>query len=159
MDIIFSRRGHVYVAIADQRKTNDKEVNLYVISTVEESKIVEYYVNELNTFRFRVIGNDLFDGEKCINKIEEKYKHNIEITPNEAIYFSLAPVMTKNGNVEENIQRTLNILFTLNELNVSTKNLCYAVQWLLVDKFISGKNIAEISEMTNIDVSELEELF
>ena len=132
----FSKRGHIYVAITDQKKPNNKEVNLYVLSTVEKSKIVEYYVNKLNTFRYEVIGNDLFDGEKIINEIEEKYKSNNIITPKEAIYFALAPVMTKNGNIEENIQRTLNILFTLNELTVSTKNLCYAIQWLLVDKFM-----------------------
>jgi hypothetical protein len=132
----FSKRGHIYVAITDQKKPNNKEVNLCVLSTVEKSKIVEYYVNKLNTFRYEVIGNDLFDGEKIINEIEEKYKSNTIITPKEAIYFALAPVMTKNGNIEENIQRTLNILFTLNDLSVSTKNLCYAIQWLLVDKFM-----------------------
>lgn len=61
---------------------------------------------------------------------------NNVITPKEAIYFSLAPIMTKNGNIEENIQRVLNILFTLEELLPSTKSLCYAVLWLLVDKFM-----------------------
>jgi len=135
-DDTFSQRGHSYVAIIDQKKSNNKEVNLCVISTAEKSKIVSYYVNKLNTFRYEVFGNDLFDGEKIINEIEEKYKLKKIITPKESIYFSLAPIMTKNGDIEENIQRVLKILFTLDELHPSTKSLCYAVLWLLIDKFL-----------------------
>lgn len=74
----FSRRAHSYVAITDQKKKNRKEVNLYVISTVEESKIVSYYVNELNTFRYRVIGNDLFDGEKIIMKLKKNITRTLK---------------------------------------------------------------------------------
>ena len=44
--------------------------------------------------------------------------------------------MTKDGNIEENIRRVLNILFTLDELFSSTKSLCYVILWLLVDKFV-----------------------
>ena len=68
--------------------------------------------------------------------MEEKYKLEKIITPKEAIYFSLAPIMTKDGNIEENIRRVLNILFTLEDLPLSTKSLCYAILWLLVDKFV-----------------------
>ena len=135
-DDTFSQRGHSYVAITDQKKSNSKEVNLCVISTAEKSKIVTYYVNKYNTFRYEVFGNDLFDGEKIINQMEEKYKLEKIITPKEAIYFSLAPIMTKDGNIEENIRRVLNILFTLEELPPSTKSLCYVILWLLVDKFV-----------------------
>lgn len=140
----FSRRAHSYVAITDQKKKNRKEVNLYVISTVEESKIVSYYVNELNIFRYRVIGNDLFDGEKIINEIEEKYNQNLEITPKESIYLSLAPLMTKNGGLEKNIIKTINILITLNDVPPSTKNLCYGIEWLLVDKFVKDETLKNL---------------
>lgn len=136
VDDDFSKRGHIYVAITDQKKSNNKEVNLYVLSTNEKSKTVEYYVNRLNTFRYEVIGNDLFDGEKVIREIEEKYNQKIIITPNEAIHFALAPAMSKNVNIEINIQKTLNILLTIDELSLSTKSLCYAIEWLLVDKFM-----------------------
>lgn len=37
VDDKFSRRAHTYVAITDQKKENDKEVNLAVLSTAEES--------------------------------------------------------------------------------------------------------------------------
>ena len=86
VDDTFSRRGHSYLAITDQKKKNNKEVNLCVISTAEQSKIVSYYVNKLNTFKYEIFGNDVFDGEKIINEMEEKYKHNIKITQKESIF-------------------------------------------------------------------------
>ena len=42
VDEKFSKRALSYVAITNQNKKNDKEVNLTVLSTVEDSKIVEY---------------------------------------------------------------------------------------------------------------------
>ena len=42
VDVNFSKRAHSYVAIVDQHKKNNKDVNLVVLSTVEDSKIVEY---------------------------------------------------------------------------------------------------------------------
>ena len=71
----FSKRANCYVSITDYKKENDKEVNLCVLSTAEKSKIVSYKVNKLNTFKYEVIGNDVFDGEKVIKEI----KKNINI--------------------------------------------------------------------------------
>lgn len=141
---IFHEEPNSYVSITDQKKKNNKEVNLYVISTVEKSKIVSYPVNKLNTFKYEIIGNDFFNGEKIINEIEEKYNQNLKITQKESIYFSLAPIMTKNGNIEKNIKRTVNILITLNDLSPSTKNLCYGIQWLLTDKYIMDKKLRNL---------------
>ncbi|WP_296888367.1 hypothetical protein [uncultured Methanobrevibacter sp.] len=117
----FSQRAHCYVAITDYKKENDKHVNLCVISTAEKSKKVSYKVNDTNTFNYEIIGNDILDGEKIINEIEEKYKQEINITREECIYFSLAPIMTKNQNVEQNIKKTAEILIKLNDMPSSQK--------------------------------------
>lgn len=135
VDNNFSRRAHSYVAITDQKKKNNKEVNLCVISTVEKTKTIKYKVNKLNIFKYEVFGNDFFDGEKIIKSIEEKYKQKQEITQKESIYYSLAPIMTKNKNIENNLEKTIKIILTLNNLSTSTKNLCYGILWLLVDKY------------------------
>ena len=137
----FSQRAHCYVAITDYKKENDKQVNLCVISTAEKSKKVSYKVNDTNTFNYNIIGNDIFDGEKIINEIEEKYKQEINITREECIYFSLAPIMTKNQNVEQNIKKTAEILIKLNDMPSSTKRLCFGIEWLLVDKFVKNKEL------------------
>ena len=74
VDDKFSRRAHSYVAITDQHKKNNKEVNLVVLSTDEDSKIVEYKYNKLNSFRYVVVGlSDLNTGE-IINTVETKIK-------------------------------------------------------------------------------------
>ena len=96
----FSQRALVYVAIANLRKKNDKEVNLAVVSTSEESKVVRYRINKSSIFGYEIIGNNTFDGEKIINEIEDKFERSDEISREETICFSLAPLMTKNGNLE-----------------------------------------------------------
>lgn len=135
VDKKFSQRANVYVAIIDQKKKNNKQVNIYVISTAEKSKTIEYKVNKQSTFKYQVFGNDFFDGEKIINSIEEKYKQKQEITQKESIYYSLAPIMTKNENIENNLEKTVKIILTLDNLPISTKNLCYGILWLLIDKY------------------------
>ena len=140
----FSQRGHCYVAITDYKKENDKQVNLCVISTAERSKNVSYRVNDTNTFNYEIKGNDIFDGEKIIKEIEEKYNQEKNITRKECIYFSLAPIMTKNGNIEQNIKKTADILTKLKDIPSSTKRLCLGIEWLLVDKFIKNKELKNL---------------
>lgn len=79
VDDKFSKRSHCYVALTDYKKVNDKKVNLCVISTAEKSKKVSYRVNDTNTFNYEIKGNDIFDGEKIIKEIEEKYNQRINI--------------------------------------------------------------------------------
>ena len=144
IDKIFSKRALCYVALTDYKKENDKEVNLCVISTAEKSKTVSHRLNRLNAFNYEVIGNDVFDGEKIIKEIEEKYNQNIQITRRECVYFSLAPIMSKNGNLGRNIKRTVDILISLNDVPSSTMNLCYGIEWLLVDKFVKEKGLRNL---------------
>ena len=140
----FSQRGHCYVAITDYKKENDKPVSLCVISTAEQSKKVSYKVNDDNTFNYEIKGNDIFDGEKIIKEIEEKYNKGINIPRKECIYFSLAPIMTKNGNIEKNIEKAADILTKLNDMPPSTRRLCLGIEWLLVDKFIKNKELKNL---------------
>ena len=52
--------------------------------------------------------------------------------------------MTKNGGLEKNIIKTINILITLNDVPPSTKNLCYGIEWLLVDKFVKDETLKNL---------------
>ena len=141
---MFSKRALCYVALIDYKKENDKDVNLCVISTAEKSKTVSHRVNRQNTFNYAVIGNDVLDGEKIIREIEEKYNRNIQITRKECVYFALAPIMSKNGNLERNIKKTVDILISLSDVPVSTKNLCFGIVWLLVDKFVKDLELRNL---------------
>ena len=56
VDDDFSKKCHYYVTITDQKKKNNKQIILSVLSTAEDSKIVEYRYNDLNVFRYEVFG-------------------------------------------------------------------------------------------------------
>ena len=132
----FSRRCHSYVAIADQNKKNNKEVNLAVLSTVEDSKVVEYRVNKLNTFRYEVFKLADIDGEEIINNVKNKLKHNQIPDAKEIILLSLVPLSKKGKNIVEYIYRIIKILIKLKNITMSQKDLAFGILWLTTDKFV-----------------------
>lgn len=68
----FSKRGLTYVAVANRDKENDKEVNLIVLSTAEESKTIKYKFNKDSVFTYRIVSlNDLNADD--IMKIDKYY--------------------------------------------------------------------------------------
>lgn len=142
----FSRRAHTYVAITDQKKENDKEVNIEVISTAENSKQISYRVNRLNTFRYNVMGFEKYDGEKIIKYVEEKLENNMKITSKDNIYLSLAPLMDKkkNNNISEKIKRVVDLLIELNKTNPPGNKLSFGITWLLVDKFVKDSELRNL---------------
>lgn len=71
----FSKKGLSYVAITNPYKKNRKEVNLAVLSTAEDSKIIEYKYNRLNSFRYEVVGLNNLSSSDIINNIETKLKN------------------------------------------------------------------------------------
>ncbi len=138
VDDDFSRRAHVYVAITDQKKENDKEVNLEVISTAEQSKQINYKVNKYNTFTYDIIGFEEYDGEKIIKHVEKKIEDEKEVSSEESIYLSLVPLMdkNKNHNIEKQIKQVVDMLVESNKNNSSENTLSLGIMWLLVDKYV-----------------------
>ena len=146
VDNKFSRRAHTYVAITDQKKKNDKEVNIEVISTAEPSKQINYRVNKLNTFKYDVIGFEDYNGDEIIKDIEEKLENKTEITSKDSIFLSLAPLMDKkkNNNISEKIKRVVDILIELNKINPAGNKLSFGIEWLLVDKFVKDSELRNL---------------
>lgn len=132
----FSRRGHSYVAITDQNKKNGKEVNLAVLSTAEDSKIVVYKYNKLNVFRYEVISLENLESEEIINNVKIKLKNNEMPNGKEIILLSLVPLSKKGKNIVEYIYRVIRILFKLKDLTLSQKDLAFGIMWLTTDKFV-----------------------
>lgn len=136
VDDKFSRRAHSYVAITDQHKKNNKEVNLAVLSTAEDSKIVEYKYNKLNSFRYVVVGlSDLNTGE-IINTVETKLKDKKIPTSREVILLSLVPLSKKGSNIGDYINRVVKLISRLKNLTVSQLNLALGILWLTTDKLL-----------------------
>lgn len=133
----FSRRAHSYVAITDQNKKNDKEVNLSVLSTAEDSKIIEYKYNRLNVFKYEVEGLNNLNGEEIINNVKNKLKNNEIPNGKDIILLSLVPLSNKGKNIVDYIYRVIRILFKLKNLTISQKDLAFGIMWLTTDKFVN----------------------
>ena len=136
VDDKFSRRAHSYVAITDQHKKNDKEVNLAVLSTAEDSKIVEYKYNKLNSFRYVVVGLNDLDTGQIINTVENKLKDKKIPTSREVILLSLVPLSKKGSNIGVYIDRVVKLISKLKNLTISQLNLALGILWLTTDKFV-----------------------
>ena len=119
-------------------------MNLGVLSTAKNSRLVTYRVNRNNKFVYVIIGKDIFDGAKIIKEMENKLRNNQKISSKESIYLSLAPIMEKDNDIESNIKRVADILIQLEELTPSAKNLTYGIEWLLVDKYITDKQLRNL---------------
>ncbi|MBQ2653714.1 MAG: hypothetical protein IJF83_09160 [Methanobrevibacter sp.] len=137
VDDEFSRRGHSYAAITDQNKKNGKEVNLAVLSTAEDSKIIEYRYNNLNVFRYEIIGLENLDGDKIINNVKIKLKNNEMPNGKDIILLSLVPLSKKGKNIVEYIYKVIRIFFKLKNLTLSQKDLAFGIMWLTTDKFVN----------------------
>ncbi|WP_298499325.1 hypothetical protein [uncultured Methanobrevibacter sp.] len=132
----FSRRAHSYVAITDQHKENDKEVNLVVLSTDEDSKIVEYKCNKLNSFKYTVIGLNNLSSSEIINNVETKLKNKEIPTSKDVILLSLVPLSKKGKNIVEYIYKVVKLIYKLKNLSISQLELALGILWLTTDKFV-----------------------
>jgi hypothetical protein len=139
------RRFHVYVAITDYNVENhDKDVNLCVFTTAEESKLITYHVNQHNDFKYDVISLSDYDSEEIINIINYKIEHGEEITGKELVLFSLVPIIEKEGEIEDYIFDVVNTLIGLKDLAPSIQALVFGIEWLIVDKFVENENTRNI---------------
>ena len=132
----FSKRAHSYVALTDQHKRNNKEVNLSVLSTVEDSKIVEYKYNKLNVFKYEIHGLNNLNSEEIINNVNTKIRYNEPLTGRDIVLLALVPLSKKGKNIVEYIYKVIKILFNLKDLTMSQKDLSFGIMWLTTDKFV-----------------------
>ncbi len=65
----FSKRALTFVSITNRDKDNDKEVNLMVLSSAENSKTVHYRYNFQNVFNYDVVGLEDLDVKQIINNV------------------------------------------------------------------------------------------
>ncbi|MBQ2653260.1 MAG: hypothetical protein IJF83_06880 [Methanobrevibacter sp.] len=123
----FSRRALSYVAITGQHKDNGKDVNLSVLSTVEDSKTVEYKYNKLNSFKYEVIGLNNLRGSEIINNVETKLKNKEIPSSRDVILLALVPLSKKGKNIAEYIYRVIKIFYKLKNLSVSQLELALGI--------------------------------
>ena len=138
VDDEFSKRGLTYVAVANRDNDNDKEMNLMVLTTAEESKIVYYQFNRESVFAYRVINLNDLDGEEIIKIVEPKITKGEEITGKELALYALVPMIV-GKDMEKYIKSVVHNLIQLRHSSESIVNLAFGVEWLIVDKFVKNE--------------------
>ena len=138
IDDEFSKRALTYVAIANKDKENDKYVNLMVLSTVEESKIVYYQFNEESVFSYRVVSLKDLDADEIIKTVEPKISNANDISGKELVLYALVPMIV-GEDMEKYIKRAVQNLIQLKDSSDSIINLVFGVEWLIVDKFVENQ--------------------
>ena len=131
----FSKRGLTYVAIGNRVKENDKDMNLIVLSTAEESKVIEYKFSKDSIFTYRIVNLKDLDADTIIDTVEAKIRNGLEIEAKELVLYALVP-MIKSQNMKKYIKRVVHNLLQVTNVSESVKNLSYGIEWLIVDKFV-----------------------
>ena len=134
----FSSRALVYVAVTNRKKENNKQVNLMVLSSADESKTVHYRYNDQNEFNYNIIGLSDLDSEGIMKSVETKIRNHEPIGGKELILYSLVPIM-KKGETEIYIKQIVDNLLQLKGVSVSLKDLSYGIAWFTVDKFVTDE--------------------
>lgn len=143
VDDEFSKRGLTYVAIGNRNKDNDKDMELAVLSTAEESKIVRYRFSKDSVFTYRVINLRDLDANEIINTVEPKIKKGLEINTKEMVLYALIPLII-GEDMEKYIKRVVHNILQVENATESVKNLAYGIEWLIVDKFMKDEEYRQI---------------
>lgn len=143
VDEEFSKRALTYVAVGNREKDNSKQINLIVLTTVEESKTIRYKFNKNSVFVYNVINLRDLNATEIISTVEEKIKKAAEIEAKELILYALVP-MIKGKDMERYIKRVVHNLLQVENVSESIKNLSYGIEWLIVDKFVKDEEYRNI---------------
>ena len=143
VDEEFSKRGLTYVAVGNRAKDNDKEINLIVLTTAEESKTVRYNFNRNSVFVYNVVNLRDLDAEEIMDTVEPKIKKGLKIDAKELILYALVP-MIKGKDMEKYIKRIVHNLLQVTDISEAIKNLSYGIEWLTVDKFVKDEEYRNI---------------
>ena len=125
-----------YFSVVNFKKKTKKEVKLLVISTAEKSKRVTHIIDDIISFKFDIFSMMDMNGDAIINNIENKMKNNEKITNEELIDLSLVPVMGSENTQVEQIEKSVNLILSINLEDYKVKNLVKSIAYLLADKFL-----------------------
>ena len=125
-----------YFSVVNFKKKTKKEVKLLVISTAERSKRVTHIIDDIISFKFDIFSMMDMNGDAIINNIENKMKKKEKITNEELIDLSLVPVMGSENTQVEQIEKSVNLILSINLEDYKVKNLVKSIAYLLADKFL-----------------------
>ena len=152
------RRFNIYTAIKDRARFGDKPIYIIVFSTVEDTKVIDYKVNPVSSFKILVISLKDYNAGEIINNIEIKIKNNQKINQNELINLALSPLMTLDGTIAQHLEKTVQTLSKLKKSIKENSKFVFTLTWILVDKFIEdGETRQKLSNILSDNMRLMEE--
>lgn len=142
------QRFNIYTAIKDRARFGDKPIYIIVFSTVEDTKVIDYKVNPVSSFKILVISLKDYNAGEIINNIEIKIKNNQKINQNELINLALSPLMTLDGTIAQHLEKTVQTLSKLKKSIKENSKFVFTLTWILVDKFIEDEETRQ--KLSNI---------
>ena len=98
------KRFHTYVALYDyENNREDLDIIFCVITTKEKTKMVEYKIGDIDSFKIFIFNIQDLGIEKIISNANFKIKNNIVFTARELVELALTSIMdgTHEGNIEQ----------------------------------------------------------
>ena len=152
------RRFNIYTATKDRARFGDKPIYIIVFSTVEDTKVIDYKVNPVSSFKILVISLKDYNAGEIINNIEIKIKNNQKINQNELINLALSPLMTLDGTIAQHLEKTVQTLSKLKKSIKENSKFVFTLTWILVDKFIEdGETRQKLSNILSDNMRLMEE--
>ena len=136
VDIDDKDRFLAYLSMVNYKKKSNKKIKLVVISTAEESKKIIHILEGSVKFTFDIYSRMEEDGDNVINNIETKLENNKDFTDEELIDLSLVPLMGSENTQEQQIEKSVELILSIDLEKNKVKNLVKSIAYLLTDKFL-----------------------
>lgn len=124
LDIDDKKRFKVYVSVWDFQKNKDnKQIIFAVVSTVDESGMVEYSINDWDIFKFPILSLKDLDLKQIIYTIETKIKNQDTFSDRELIELAITPILpTNRKDIIDQFFETADLISRIRFPNEDIKN-------------------------------------
>ena len=137
VDVNDKRRFRFYSAIIDQVKVKSKKpIEVHVLSTVELEKTKCYKINPDSRFPIYIHSLKSIEGDKFINKMNNKIEHEEYFTEKELLMITLFCFMKSIRDIEEAILDSAVLITNIPGLDKEMAQFAKGIVLMLCDKFV-----------------------
>lgn len=149
VDIYDKKRFRLYSALVDHlRNTNNKDIEVHVLSTVEKERIKIYRINEKAAFPIFIHSLKSHDGDEFLNNINDKIENNYKLSDEELTTLSLVPFMNSEFDIETVIMNAVNTICRVENSDDEINRFIRGIELIIADKFVKTpiikRNIANL---------------
>lgn len=159
VDVNDKRRFRFYTALIDHvRIKSSKPIEVHVLSTAEGEKTKWYNVSVESVFPIYIHSLKHIDGEKFLNRMNNKIEHNTNFTEKELLMLSLLCFMRFEKDIEYAIYDSAVTITNIKGLNEDISQFIKGIVLMLCDKFVKDETLNKtISNLVGGNMKIIEE--